>query len=47
MPKDASEGYINNKKEDYKFRFEKVFNQEALQDDIFESVAEPVIDKYF
>ncbi len=45
VPRDASEGYINNKKEEYRFRFEKIFDQEAVQDDIFETVAEPVIDK--
>jgi kinesin family protein 6/9 len=45
VPKDASEGFINNKKEEYKFRFEKIFNVESVQDDIFRSVAEPVIEK--
>ena len=45
VPKDVNEGFINNKKEEYKFRFERIFNMEASQDDIFQSVAEPVIDK--
>jgi kinesin family protein 6/9 len=45
VPKDANEGYINNKKEEYKFKFEKIFDHEALQDDIFQTVAEPVIEK--
>ena len=45
MPKDSAEGYIHNKKDEYRFRFEKIFNQDALQDDIFQQVAEPVIDK--
>lgn len=44
VPKDEATGYINNKKDEYRFRFEKVFDQNCLQDDIFESVAEPVID---
>lgn len=45
MPKDASDGFLNNKKEEYRFRFEKIFDQDTAQDDIFKSVAEPVIDK--
>jgi kinesin family member 6/9 len=45
VPKDANEGFINNKKEEYRFRFERIFNMESSQDDIFQSVAEPVIDK--
>ncbi|CAF0834221.1 unnamed protein product [Brachionus calyciflorus] len=44
VPKDVSEGFINNKKEEYKFKFERVFNQDTLQDDIFKEVAEPVIE---
>jgi kinesin family member 6/9 len=44
VPKDASEGYINNKKEEYRFRFERIFDQTTAQNDIFQSVAEPVVD---
>ena len=45
VPRDLADGFINNKKEEYKFRFEKIFATDALQEDIFESVAEPVIEK--
>jgi kinesin family protein 6/9 len=45
VPKDAAEGFINNKKEEYRFRFERIFNPDTVQDDIFNTVAEPVIDK--
>lgn len=44
VPRDEAVGYVNNKKEEYRFRFDKIFDQNCLQDDIFESVAEPVID---
>ncbi|XP_064621480.1 kinesin-like protein KIF6 [Lineus longissimus] len=44
VPKDLASGLINNKKESYKFRFEKIFDQQTQQDEIFESVARPVID---
>jgi kinesin family protein 6/9 len=46
VPKDSNEGFVNNKKEEYKFRFEKIFNLDSEQDDIFRNVAEPVIEKY-
>lgn len=42
VPRDLKDGFINNKKENYKFRFEKVFDQQAKQDDVFEHVAKPV-----
>jgi kinesin family protein 6/9 len=45
VPRDAAEGFINNKKEEYRFRFERIFNPDTVQDDIFNTVAEPVIDK--
>lgn len=42
VPRDLKDGFINNKKENYKFRFEKVFDQQAKQDDVFDHVAKPV-----
>ncbi|XP_020618897.1 kinesin-like protein KIF6 [Orbicella faveolata] len=45
VPKDLADGYINNKKEVYKFRFNKVFDQDCKQDEVFEEVAQGVIDK--
>ncbi|XP_036398153.1 kinesin-like protein KIF6 [Megalops cyprinoides] len=44
VPRDLADGFINNKKESYRFRFQKVFDQEANQDEIFEAIAKPVAD---
>ncbi|XP_061173877.1 kinesin-like protein KIF6 [Saccostrea echinata] len=44
VPRDMKDGFVNNKKETYKFRFERVFDQQAKQDEIFEHVAKPVAD---
>ncbi|KAJ0008760.1 hypothetical protein NQD34_016175 [Periophthalmus magnuspinnatus] len=44
VPRDLAQGFINNKKESYKFRFQKIFDQSAKQEDIFESIAKPVAD---
>ncbi|XP_013926404.1 PREDICTED: kinesin-like protein KIF6 [Thamnophis sirtalis] len=42
VPRDLSDGFVNNKRESYKFKFQKVFDQESKQDDIFETIAKPV-----
>ncbi|XP_015212225.2 kinesin-like protein KIF6 isoform X2 [Lepisosteus oculatus] len=44
VPRDLADGFINNKKESYRFRFQKVFDQGAKQEDIFENIAKPVAD---
>lgn len=44
IPRELSDGFINNKKENYKFRFQKVFDQSSQQEEIFDNVAKPVID---
>ncbi|XP_066559500.1 kinesin-like protein KIF6 isoform X2 [Amia ocellicauda] len=44
VPRDLADGFVNNKKENYRFRFQKVFDQGAQQDDIFEHIAKPVAD---
>lgn len=44
LPRDLADGFINNKRENYKFRFQKVFDQRAQQDEVFDHVAKPVID---
>ncbi|XP_020775106.2 kinesin-like protein KIF6 [Boleophthalmus pectinirostris] len=44
VPRDLAQGFINNKKESYKFRFQKIFDQSAKQEDIFENIAKPVAD---
>jgi len=47
VPKELASGFINNKKENYKFRFNKVFDQKVNQNEIFANVAQPVIDNVF
>ncbi|XP_062295789.1 kinesin-like protein KIF6 [Scomber scombrus] len=44
VPRDLADGFVNNKRECYKFRFQKVFDQAAKQEDIFEKIAKPVAD---
>uniref|UniRef100_A0A8C0Z8M8 Kinesin-like protein n=1 Tax=Cyanistes caeruleus TaxID=156563 RepID=A0A8C0Z8M8_CYACU len=46
VPRDLADGFINNKRESYKFKFEKIFDQEAKQDVIFDSIAKPVAEWY-
>ncbi|XP_050989241.1 kinesin-like protein KIF6 isoform X2 [Labeo rohita] len=42
VPRDLADGVINNKRENYKFRFQRVFDQTANQEEIFEAIAKPV-----
>ncbi|XP_040408926.1 kinesin-like protein KIF6 isoform X1 [Cygnus olor] len=42
VPHDLADGFVNNKRENYKFKFEKIFDQEAKQDVVFDSIAKPV-----
>ncbi|XP_075301893.1 kinesin-like protein KIF6 [Opisthocomus hoazin] len=42
MPRDLADGFVNNKRESYKFKFQRIFDQEAKQDVIFDSIAKPV-----
>ncbi|XP_041107070.1 kinesin-like protein KIF6 [Polyodon spathula] len=44
IPHDLADGFVNNKKETYRFKFKKVFDQGAKQEDIFENIAKPVAD---
>ncbi|XP_066531447.1 kinesin-like protein KIF6 isoform X2 [Hoplias malabaricus] len=44
IPRDLADGFINNKRESYRFRFQKVFDQVTKQEDIFETIAKPVAD---
>ncbi|RUS78390.1 hypothetical protein EGW08_013838 [Elysia chlorotica] len=44
VPRELASGFINNKKENYSFRFDKVFDQKTSQDEVFDAVAKPVID---
>ncbi|NXC02603.1 KIF6 protein, partial [Orthonyx spaldingii] len=42
VPRDLADGFINNKRESYKFRFQKIFDQDTKQDVVFDSIAKPV-----
>ncbi|XP_017332102.1 kinesin-like protein KIF6 isoform X2 [Ictalurus punctatus] len=44
VPRDLADGFINNKRESYRFRFQKVFDQTSKQEEIFEAIAKPVAD---
>ncbi|KAK1171195.1 kinesin-like protein KIF6 isoform X1 [Acipenser oxyrinchus oxyrinchus] len=44
IPHDLADGFVNNKKETYRFKFQKVFDQGAKQEDVFENIAKPVAD---
>lgn len=44
VPRDQQDGFVNNKREAYKFSFEKVFDQQSKQDAIFDHVAKDVVD---
>ncbi|NXX43875.1 KIF6 protein, partial [Tricholaema leucomelas] len=42
MPRELADGFVNNKRESYKFKFQKIFDQEEKQDVVFDSIAKPV-----
>ncbi|XP_003789215.1 kinesin-like protein KIF6 [Otolemur garnettii] len=42
LPRDMADGFVNNKRENYKFKFQRIFDQEANQETIFENIAKPV-----
>ncbi|XP_058470449.1 kinesin-like protein KIF6 [Solea solea] len=44
VPRDLADGFVNNKRECYKFRFQKVFDQAVEQEEIFQNIAKPVAD---
>ncbi|KAM5163296.1 kinesin-like protein KIF6 [Mantella aurantiaca] len=42
VPRDLAEGFVNNKRESYIFRFQETFDQNAKQEEIFQNIAQPV-----
>ena len=44
VPKEISDGLVNNKRDNFKFKFSKIFDQPTKQDEVFDAVAKPVID---
>ncbi|KAJ3312160.1 Kinesin- protein 6, partial [Blyttiomyces sp. JEL0837] len=43
LPKDENQGLINNQKENYDYRFDRVFNESTGQEEVFDYVAKDVI----
>lgn len=44
IPKDQLDGFVNNRKEFFKFKFERIFAPDTQQEAIFDAVAKPVTD---
>ncbi|KAM8779968.1 kinesin-like protein KIF6 [Rhynchonycteris naso] len=42
LPRDLADGFVNNKRESYKFKFQRIFDQDTNQEIVFESIAKPV-----
>jgi kinesin family protein 6/9 len=47
VPKDELQGLINHKKENYEFKFNKIFDVDSEQEEVFDIVAKPVVERYF
>lgn len=45
IPKDQSAGMVNNQRENYDFKFDRVFDMATKQEEVFDIVAKPVVDK--
>lgn len=43
LPKDLSRDVVNNSKEEYDFRFDRVFEQPTTQEEVFDAVAKNVV----
>ncbi|XP_074254101.1 kinesin-like protein KIF6 isoform X3 [Saimiri boliviensis] len=46
VPRDLADGFVNNKRESYKFKFQRIFDQDANQEIIFENIAKPVAESF-
>ncbi|KAG5459789.1 MAG: P-loop containing nucleoside triphosphate hydrolase protein [Olpidium bornovanus] len=46
VPKDESFGMINNQREKFDFRFDRVFGEDAKQEEVFDHVAKEVVLRY-
>ncbi|XP_021115533.1 kinesin-like protein KIF6 isoform X2 [Heterocephalus glaber] len=42
LPRDLADGFVNNKRESYRFKFQRIFDHDAKQEIIFENIAKPV-----
>ena len=45
VPKEVGDGIVNNKREQYTSKFRKVFDKDACQDEVFDEMTRPVVDK--
>uniref|UniRef100_A0A8D1BLM4 Kinesin motor domain-containing protein n=2 Tax=Sus scrofa TaxID=9823 RepID=A0A8D1BLM4_PIG len=45
LPRDLADGFVNNKRESYRFKFQRIFDQDAKQETIFENIAKPVAER--
>ncbi|ELW66083.1 Kinesin-like protein KIF6 [Tupaia chinensis] len=45
VPRDLADGFVNNKRESYKFKFQRIFDQDTNQEAIFEHIAKPVAER--
>ena len=43
IPKDLQTGLINNQRETFEFKFDRVFDQQTQQEEVFDVVAKPVV----
>ena len=43
IPKDKSQGYVNNQREQYEFKFSGIIEENAKQDEVFERVARKTV----
>uniref|UniRef100_A0AC11EKW0 Uncharacterized protein n=1 Tax=Ovis aries TaxID=9940 RepID=A0AC11EKW0_SHEEP len=46
LPRDLADGFVNNKRESYRFKFQRIFDQDAKQETIFENIAKPVAERF-
>lgn len=46
IPKDETHGIVNNSKENYEFQFDRVFDTDTTQEEVFDVVAKDVVLRY-
>jgi hypothetical protein len=46
VPRDEMQGLINHQKENHEFSFNQIFDVDATQDEIFDVVAKPVVERW-
>ena len=44
MPRDSTQGLINNSRENYSFAFSRVLDQTVTQDTVYDTIASPVVE---